>query len=69
MSGKENLRGCKGGPAEMREKYYINSRGDRINLDRWPYRIKNINLQDGNGITMQLIWAISAERSKGYSGM
>lgn len=29
----------------MREKYYINSRGDRINLDRWPYRIKNINLQ------------------------
>ena len=40
MSGKENLRGCKGGPAEMREKYYINSRGDRINLDRWPYRIK-----------------------------
>ena len=29
----------------MREKYYVNSRGDRINLDRWPYRIKNINMQ------------------------
>ena len=29
----------------MREIYYINSRGDRINLDRWPYRIKNTDIQ------------------------
>lgn len=30
----------------MREIYYINSRGDRINLDRWPYRLKNRNPQN-----------------------
>lgn len=30
----------------MREIYYLNSRGDRINLDRWPYRLKNRNPQN-----------------------
>ena len=29
----------------MRERYYINSRGEKIDFSRWPYRIKSHNLQ------------------------
>lgn len=30
----------------MREIYYMNSKGEKICLNRWPYRVKRINLQN-----------------------